>query len=67
VLISRPLRPPLDHQGLPQQPASNGSGVQAYVFASLLYFIFCFAMSAYGKRLERPSLKRTPVKAVDAA
>ena len=35
------------------EPAWSGSGVEAYVFASLLYFAFCFAMSAYSRRLER--------------
>jgi general L-amino acid transport system permease protein len=50
------------------EPAWSGSGVEAYVFASLLYFAFCFAMSLYSRRLERPAaLERTPVKAVDAA
>jgi general L-amino acid transport system permease protein len=49
------------------EPAWSGSGVEAYVFASLLYFVFCFAMSAYSRRLERPAVERTPAKAVDAA
>jgi general L-amino acid transport system permease protein len=29
-----------------------GFGVEAYVFASLVYFAFCFAMSRYARRLE---------------
>ena len=35
-----------------QEPAWNGFGVEAYVFASLVYFAFCFAMSRYSQRLE---------------
>ena len=34
-------------------PAWTGFGVEAYVFASLVYFVFCFAMSQYSRRLER--------------
>jgi general L-amino acid transport system permease protein len=49
------------------EPAWSGSGVEAYVFASLLYFIFCFAMSAYSRRLERPALERAAARAADAA
>jgi len=37
------------------------------VFASLLYFVFCFAMSAYSRRLERPSQERAAARAADAA
>jgi general L-amino acid transport system permease protein len=36
-----------------QDPAWSGFGVEAYLFACLLYFAFCFAMSAYSRRLER--------------
>jgi general L-amino acid transport system permease protein len=49
------------------EPAWSGSGVEAYVFASLLYFVFCFAMSAYSRRLERPALERAAARAADAA
>jgi len=28
-------------------------GVEAYLFAALVYFAFCFAMSLYSRRLER--------------
>jgi general L-amino acid transport system permease protein len=35
-----------------QEPAWNGYGVEAYVFASLVYFAFCYAMSRYSQRLE---------------
>jgi general L-amino acid transport system permease protein len=33
-------------------PVWTGFGVEAYVFASLVYFVFCFAMSQYSRRLE---------------
>jgi len=36
-----------------QDPAWSGFGVEAYLFAGLLYFAFCFAMSAYSRQLER--------------
>ena len=49
------------------EPAWSGFGVEAYVFASVVYFVFCFAMSAYSRRLERPTGERAPAKAVDAA
>jgi general L-amino acid transport system permease protein len=35
------------------EPAWNGFGVEAYLFAALVYFIFCFAMSRYSRRFER--------------
>jgi general L-amino acid transport system permease protein len=38
-----------------QDPAWSGFGVEAYLFASLVYFAFCYAMSAYSRRLERES------------
>ena len=34
-------------------PAWAGSGVEAYVFAALVYFLFCYAMSLYSQRFER--------------
>jgi general L-amino acid transport system permease protein len=34
------------------EPQWNGFGVEAYVFASLVYFAFCFAMSRYSRSLE---------------
>ena len=34
------------------EPNWSGFGVEAYVFAALVYFVFCFAMSRYSKRLE---------------
>ena len=36
------------------EPAWTGFGIEAYLFAALVYFVFCFAMSRYSKRLERP-------------
>jgi general L-amino acid transport system permease protein len=35
-----------------QDPAWSGYGVEAYLFAALVYFVFCFAMSLYSRRLE---------------
>jgi len=34
-------------------PAWTGFGVEAYLFAAAVYFVFCFAMSQYSRRLER--------------
>jgi len=45
-----------------QEPAWTGFGVEAYLFASLVYFVFCFAMSRYSRGLERdPALDARPV------
>ena len=41
------------------EPAWSGFGVEAYLFASLIYFAFCYAMSQYSQRLER-DLARGP-------
>jgi general L-amino acid transport system permease protein len=35
-----------------QDPAWTGFGVEAYLFAALVYFVFCFAMSLYSRRFE---------------
>ena len=35
------------------EPAWNGFGVEAYLFAALVYFVFCYAMSLYSRGLER--------------
>jgi len=35
------------------EPAWIGFGVEAYLLASLLYFLFCYPMSRYSQRLER--------------
>jgi general L-amino acid transport system permease protein len=42
------------------EPAWSGFGVEAYVFAALVYFVFCYAMSRYSRTLE-------PGRALDAA
>ncbi|HZA50713.1 MAG TPA: amino acid ABC transporter permease [Myxococcaceae bacterium] len=34
-------------------PIWSGFGVEAYLFASLVYFAFCYAMSRYSRQLER--------------
>jgi len=34
------------------EPAWNGFGIEAYVFASLVYFVFCFSMSRYSRSFE---------------
>jgi general L-amino acid transport system permease protein len=36
------------------EPAWTGFGVEAYFFAALVYFLFCFSMSRYSKRLGNP-------------
>ncbi len=41
------------------EPAWSGYGVEAYLFASLIYFVFCYAMSQYSQGLER-DLARGP-------
>jgi general L-amino acid transport system permease protein len=35
-----------------QEPAWSGFGVEAYLAASLVYFLFCYAFSRYSARLE---------------
>jgi general L-amino acid transport system permease protein len=35
-----------------QDPAWSGFGAEAYLFACLVYFAFCYAMSAYSRHLE---------------
>jgi len=37
-------------------PAWTGFGVEAYLFAALVYFVFCFAMSRYSRSLESAGL-----------
>jgi general L-amino acid transport system permease protein len=34
------------------EPAWTGFGVEAYLFASIVYFVFCYSMSRYSQRLE---------------
>lgn len=36
-----------------QDPAWAGFGIEAYLFASAVYFVFCHAMSRYSRGLER--------------
>ena len=33
-------------------PRWAGFGIEAYLFAAAVYFVFCFAMSLYSRRLE---------------
>jgi general L-amino acid transport system permease protein len=40
------------------EPAWSGFGVEAYLFAALVYFLFCFPMSHYSRRLERSLARR---------
>jgi general L-amino acid transport system permease protein len=44
-----------------QDPAWAGFGIEAYLFASAVYFAFCYAMSRYSKGLEQGerALKRS--------
>jgi general L-amino acid transport system permease protein len=35
------------------EPAWSGFGVEAYLFAALVYFAFCFAISRYSRRFEQ--------------
>jgi general L-amino acid transport system permease protein len=39
-------------------PRWAGFGVEAYVFAAAVYFVFCFAMSLYSRKLEQPAISR---------
>ena len=34
------------------EPAWSGFGVEAYLFAALVYFAFCFTISRYSRRFE---------------
>ncbi|PLY02248.1 MAG: amino acid ABC transporter permease [Desulfuromonas sp.] len=36
-----------------QNPNWTGYSTEAYIFLAVLYFIFCYAMSSYSRRLER--------------
>jgi general L-amino acid transport system permease protein len=36
------------------EPAWSGFGVEAYLFAALVYFAFCFSFSRYSRRFEQP-------------
>jgi general L-amino acid transport system permease protein len=41
-----------------QEPAWSGLGVEAYLFASAVYFAFCHAMSRYSQGLEQGAAAR---------
>jgi len=43
-----------------QEPAWSGLGVEAYLFASAVYFAFCHAMSRYSRGLEQGAPVRAP-------
>jgi general L-amino acid transport system permease protein len=44
-------------------PAWTGFGVEAYLFAALVYFVFCYAMSRYSRTLETsPLAGATPLR-----
>jgi general L-amino acid transport system permease protein len=43
-------------------PAWSGFGLEAYIFAALIYFVFCFAMSRYSRRLEQRLPASEPVR-----
>lgn len=36
-----------------QNPKWTGYSTEAYIFLALLYFVFCYAMSSYSRRLEK--------------
>jgi general L-amino acid transport system permease protein len=38
------------------EPAWSGFGLEAYLFAAIVYFVFCHAMSRYSQNLERGEL-----------
>lgn len=35
------------------EPAWRGFGIEAYIWVSIIYFVFCFAMSKYSQNIER--------------
>ena len=39
------------------EPAWQGFGTEAYLFAAAIYFCFCFAMSRYGMHLEHKTYR----------
>ena len=44
------------------EPAWQGFGTEAYLFVAVIYFAFCFAMSRYGRALERQGKPRKQVQ-----
>jgi general L-amino acid transport system permease protein len=49
------------------EPAWSGFGVEAYLFAALIYFVFCYAMSQYSQSLERDLARRPATYALKEA
>jgi general L-amino acid transport system permease protein len=43
-----------------QDPAWSGYGVEAYLFVSAVYFVFCHAMSAYSRGFEHGPPRQAP-------
>jgi len=46
------------------EPAWSGFGIEAYLFAALGYFAFCYPMSRYSQALERQSAHGTGLRAL---
>ncbi len=42
------------------EPAWSGFGVEAYLFAAVVYFVFCFSISRYSKRFEKRAATTAP-------
>jgi general L-amino acid transport system permease protein len=49
------------------EPAWSGFGVEAYLFAALIYFVFCYAMSQYSQSLERDLARGPAVRVLKEA
>jgi general L-amino acid transport system permease protein len=43
------------------EPAWSGFGVEAYLFAALVYFVFCYTFSRYSRRFEQANRALGPV------
>ncbi len=50
-----------------RDPGWLGFDIEGYVFAAVVYFVFCFIMSRYGLWLEKRQPKQTPTKTKAAA
>jgi len=46
------------------EPAWSGFGIEAYLFAALGYFLFCYPMSRYSQALERQTAHGTGLRAL---
>ena len=46
------------------EPAWSGFGIEAYLFAALGYFAFCYPMSRFSQKLERQSAHGTSLRAL---